>query len=325
MLKAINIGHDGVRACLDDLIEDVKHLANSKQRLPNEDSRVARSLLSREWTEIETNFLMELTKTLDRSAVHAISLSKEVSKSKKALLETARPRKTSVTSLQREINELEDKIRRQRAILETTEAAQAPSAAVLCQASSHIGLCGFRMEEYTGLTLQLSFEHAVGGVESKFQFDLQTNSISASLAEVDTKSDSLVPVGHEATKFQRHFLMSIVDNASHLSEELEVLDLREQILTLSSWLGRLDTTTIDLFKAAENSLLKINMPSVSVSFSNGMVLDVTYEDRGVNESFVPSKVEVTGKSRKHLKLPCRLKTSNYLKKVVELCAAEVVC
>ena len=318
LLRDINFRFEGVRACLDDLLENVKHRAKMKPTI-SEDSIGARQQFSREWKEMEIKFLNDLSRNLSKSSNTAESLLK-VSVTREQRIDPQS--KHTSTSLKRDIEFLKKKIKLESDLLAKREATEAPHAAVLCQATSHIGLCGFRIEAYTGGSLHLSFEHAVGWIQSNFVFDLQNQSVSVSTAETNNGiADPSAPISVDAMYFQRHFLKELVDNPTHLSTELENLVLDEQVLMLSKWLGRLDKTTLDICEASKHCSLNINeLPSITMSFSKDTVLNMTFEHSLSNQNFVPTKVAIKGK--RDFQIPFATK-STFLQELVDLCSGMV--
>jgi hypothetical protein len=148
--------------------------------------------------------------------------------------------------LQQEIQQLEQEVDNKRQQLRKLHASEAPFSALMCQATCQSA--GFRIDEYTGDGLSISFEHVVKGVESRMVFDLtNTGSLDISfLADALPSSRASLSPSHPASHFHNHFLEIFISRKLPLFQKIQPRDLQETISTISMWLGRLDAATRDL-------------------------------------------------------------------------------
>jgi hypothetical protein len=326
VLESIESCHNGILACMDDLKVKAKYSANTKSntkfKLPAKEIRLAQQIVSREWKQLEVEFLGDLTQVIERTMERVTSLSNRAKDLKLPSSMSKTKQRSCMGSLQSKISDLEEKIRQQRALLELTEAAEAPFAAVHCQATSHLGVCGFRLDEYTGDSLQLSYEHLVEGIESRFVFDLNIGSLTGSrIADAPNSSQQLISTDHVAGHFHEHFLKALVNGTHPFMQKLEPLELQESILALSRWLGRLDLAAKDLEIVAERSSVVLELPTVKFALSGGLHIQVSYDQSESSAgSFLPSTVLVTqpGKPEVLQELPSDITIANCMQKLFEI-------
>lgn len=309
LLHAIMPQLDGIMSCLDDLKEQARFCAstnsNTKFKLPATEVRYARRLAMQEWKELESEFLIDLAEVLNRNVTKVATVLHQAS----AFLERPRSRPVSKKQneriqLEREIAQLEHQIDSSLKLAKLQEAASAPLAALNCQATSHIGVCGFRLDEYTGSCLQLAYEHPIAGVESQFVFDLTDASWKAFyVSDAFISSPNLIPAHHAAAKFHNKLAIACFADPTGLLQELQHLDVREAIMLLSRWLGLLDSATQELAEVAANHPIVIDWPHVTVVISSECTLDLCY-DNTVYKNLRPTKARLsTSGTVQDLKLP----------------------
>jgi hypothetical protein len=315
MLRSIVPRLDGVIACFDDLKEQARFSAstksNTKFMLPSSKAPLARKLAVREWTDMEIEFLLELSVTLERNNERAMKLLHDADTllNSKATPQAISTPKTTRKKLENEIYMLEKHIDRHKEFKRIHEALDAPYAALQCQATSHIGVCGFRLDEFTGTCLQLSYEHPIAGVESQFCFDLVQGTWKASyISDAFISSPNLLPATHPAAKFHEKLAKCCFEEHDDLLRRLKDLELQEAIMLLSRWLGLLDVAMNDLADIAAECPIAVEWPVVSVSVpstkSETCLLSLTY-DRKAIETLRPTRASLScsGKDEEDLALP----------------------
>jgi hypothetical protein len=322
VLQCLDSCQNGIVACLDDLLEKAKYQANTKSKVSVKHSLTAQKIVACEWKKLELEFLGDLTQAIERTIGEAASLSRRAIALTTQSCEVKLKPRQRAQSLRHDISDLEEKIRQQREVLVLSEAAQAPFSVLHCQASSHLGICGFRLDEYTGHSLQLSFEHVVEGIESRCVFDLEAGSVAVfrMLDGTTPCKQQPVPASHVAAEFHQHFLNLLVDGKFPVM--LQTFDLQETILTLSRWLGSLDLATRDLAAVAEKSTIQYAWPTIECSPRDDLHIAISYDyGKEPSEVFLPSKVYVTrnGKNGSLEEWPSDLTATNCLQKFIEVC------
>jgi hypothetical protein len=297
-------------SCADDLKEQAQFCAstksNTKFKLPATEVRYARHLARKEWKELESEFMIDLAEVVERNVTRLTTFLQQASTflEKQTNRRVSNQRREKTKQLEREIAQLERQIDSSLTLGKLEEAASAPLAALFCQATSHIGVCGFRLDEYTGSCLQLSYEHPVAGVESQFLFDLTDASWKALyVSDAFISSPNLIPANHTAAKFHKKLASACFADSNGLLQELQELDVREAIMLLSRWLGLLDSATQELADVAASHPIVIDWPHVRVSISLERSLVLSY-DNTVYKNLRPTKAVVSNAGKEQvLKIP----------------------
>lgn len=332
VLASIPPRQNGIIACVDDLLERAKYQASTKPPIPAaavvKDKDAIQRGIAQEWKVLEEEFLLNVCQVVERTVETATTLCKRAETLKVSLCQNkTKPKRNQAEVLENEILDLQQKIRDKRDELKLLEASEAPSSALHCQASSHLGLFGFRLDCYTGNSLQLSFEHVVEGVESCFAFDLKTASLTASRITGATSScQNPIPANHVAAKFHQYFLKTMLSNGTiiPLLPQVEPLELQETILALSRWLGRLDLAALDLAVISKRSSVTLDLPQVSIAFPNGLLIRASYDnDRNhLKQCFLPSQVFIKepGQAERLHELPSDVTPGNCFQRIFETIA-----
>lgn len=287
MLVSVDSRQNGILACVDDLLEQAKYHANNKSKIPAKSMMIAGQVVAKEWKELELEFFNNLTQTMEQET---FSLDEELEG-----IKLPAPR-SNVSHLkkttEKEVADLRLKISKQREALEVSEAVEAPFSALHCQASSHLGLCGFRIDGYTGDRLELSYEHIIEGIESRFVFDLQNLSFEASrITSAMTSCQGMISVNQFAAEFHQYFLKTIVDSPTSSMHGSQPLELHETILILSRRLSQLDLATADLIAVSKSATVRLDLPCVEVTCPSGLVIRAKYEQHeSPAKGFLPTKV-----------------------------------
>ena len=297
---------DGVLTCIDDLKEQAKFCAstksNTKFKLPASEAPYARRIAFQEWKGLETEFLLELSQAVQRNAEHAAHLVQRADaflRGMKTQPETkVKGRRRQQQQLEAEIASLEKGIEQQKTLALFQEAAEAPYAVLRCQATSLIGICGFRLDDYTGACLQLAFEHPIAGVESRFLFDITEGVWSASyVSDAFVSRPDLLPSSHVGAIFHENIAKGSFENPNGILRLLEGQELQEAIMLLSRWLGLLDGATQELADVSTEHLVAIEWPVVAVSMGseswNEGTLNLVYGECSSSESLLPSRAFVS--------------------------------
>ncbi len=310
LLAKIGPHFDGILSCLDDLKEQARFCASTKSstkfKLPTSEVRYARHLATQEWKDIELEFLLELSEALERNAERAAALVQKAAfvldKPNPSIISKAK--KNPKKQIQREIAQLKQQIEDQKNLAKMQEAAEAPYAALHCQATSYIGVCGFRLDEYSGTCLQLSYEHPIAGVESRFVFDLDDASWRASyVSDAFISSPNLLPANHTAAKFHEKMAKACYEDSDGLLYELQQSEVRDAVMLLSRWLGLLDIVTQELIDVSEDHQIAVIWPMVLVSISSECSLELLF-DETVSNTLRPSRAVVSRFGREEdLSLP----------------------
>jgi hypothetical protein len=287
----------GLVACGDDLLHKAKYQANTKARLnsPSEiDPKILMKRVQNEWKTLELEFLENLIHQMQLTGNSIADVTSDVTPLPLSdLIATHKLRRKRQTRLEQEIEQLEQEVENKRQKLRKLHAAEAPFSALMCQATCQIA--GFRIDEYTGDGLQISFEHVVKGVESRMVFDLNIGSLDMSvLTDALVSSRASLPPSHPASKFHKHFLDILTARKLPLFQKIQPLDLQETISTISLWLGRLDAATIDLKRVMDRFPVSVAMPIISISLPKDVSLELEYDALESSPNyFFPHKTAVT--------------------------------
>ena len=281
---------DGLVACGDDLLQKTKYQANTKARLnsPSEkDPKILMKRVQNEWKTLELEFLGNLIRQMQLTGG---SIADVISAVTPLQLPDLIPTPKLRRKLEQEIEQLEEEVENKRRELRKVQASEAPFSALMCQATCQIA--GFRIDEYTGDGLQISFEHVVKGVEFRMVFDLNIGSLDMSvLTDALVSSRASLSPSHPASKFHKHFLDILIARKLPLFQKLQPLDLQETISTISLWLGRLDAATRDLKKVMDRFPVDVAMPTISISLPKDVILELEYDALESSPNyFVPHKV-----------------------------------
>ena len=307
MIQSVSPQWDGVLSCLEDLKEQVRFCANTRSntkfRLPASQESYAKQMVIREWKELEIEFMFELSQALERNTEQAKMLwhtaSSLLEDMKGVLAPCTTKHATSVANhttctkqtkekLENDIDRLEEEIHKQQRLAEFREAAEAPYAALLCQAASHIGVCGFRLDDYNGATLQLAYEHPIAGIESIFIYDMAHGRWSARyLSDAFISSPELLPASHPAAKFHESVAMACFADKNGLLQRVRDMEMSDAVLTLSMWLAGLDTATQELVDLSGMRSISIDWPRLSISVDGETTLAILY-DESVCKNFQPA-------------------------------------
>jgi hypothetical protein len=267
---------DGLVACGDDLLQKAKYQANTKAGLnsPSEkDPKILMKRVQNEWKTLELEFFENLICQMQLTGCSIADVRSDVT-SLKLPDSIATPKLQR--KLEQEIEQLEVKVENKRQELRKLHAAEAPFSALMCQASCQIA--GFRIDEYTGDGLQISFEDFVKGVELRMVFDLNLGSLDMSvLTDASVSLRSSLSPSHPASKFHKHFLDILIARKLPLFKKIEALDLQETISTISLWLGRLDAATRDLKNVMDRFPVSVAMPTISISLPKDVSLELEYD------------------------------------------------
>jgi len=309
IINSVSPRWDGVLSCLEDLKEQVRFCANTRSntkfRLPASQEAFARQMVIREWKELEMEFFLELSQALERNTEQARALwhtANNLLDGLKGILappkhddaQGVQHSKVTAKELEEEIVKLEEEIQEQQKLAHIREAAEAPYAALLCQASSHIGVCGFRLDDYDGTTLQIAYEHPIAGVESHFTHDMTQGLWSATyVSDAFISSPELLPASHPAAKFHEKVAMICFADENRLLQQVRDVDLSDAVLTLSLWLGRLDAATHELLNVSNKHAVTFDWPVLNVQLSDSATLALRYDDESVCQTIRPTSAVAT--------------------------------
>ena len=276
---------------------------------------MAQRIALREWKDLEIEFVLELSEALERNSERAAQLQQNacilVNKGVPQSAASRQIPKRRRKKLENEIASLEKEIYQHKKSMQMQVAFEAPIAALRCQALWYIGVCGFRLDEFTGTCLQLAYEHPITGIESQFCFELSEATWKVSYnAYSCTSTTILLPATHPAAKFHEMLAnWSFEDTYGTLVHRLQSLELPDAILLLSQWLCLLDVAVNDIANVAAEYPITVEWPVVSVSlhsrhYENGDILRLTY-DQKATEIIRPknSVLSRSGKSDLDLSLP----------------------
>lgn len=292
LLESIGPRLEGVLSCFEDLNEQARFCAstksNTKFKLPATEAPHARKLALREWMDMETEFLLELSEALQRNTERAVQLLQNAGIVVNEAMLLPISIKNRRKQLESEISLLEKQIKQHEEFMPIQEALDAPYAALRCQATSHIGVCGFRLDEYTGTCLQLSYEHPIAGVESQFCFDLTQGTWKASyISDAFISSSNLLSSIHPAAKFHEKLAKCCFDDQNGLLHRLQGVELQEAVMLLSRWLGLLDVAMKDLIDVSADYPVTVEWPVVSVAvpseLSENKILRLTYDPKATQK------------------------------------------
>jgi hypothetical protein len=288
---------DGLVACGDDLLQKAKYQANNKARLnsPSEtDPKILMKRVRNEWKTLELEFLDNLIRQMQLTGDSIADVTSDATPLPLPdLIATPKLLRKRHARLEQEIEQLEQELENKRQELRKLHASEAPFSALMCQATSQIA--GFRIDEYTGDGLHVSFEHIVKGVEFRMVFDLNIGSLDMSVrTDALASSRASLPPSHPASKFHKHFLDILIARKLPLFQKIQPLDLQETISTISLWLGRLDAATRDLKKVMDRFPVGVAMPTISIFLPKGVNLELEYDALESSPNyFVPHKTVVT--------------------------------
>lgn len=315
MLASIDCKQNGVVACTDDFSAKTRYLSQNKFKLRAKNEACARKLACTELKHLEIDFINDLNKVLGAVFGKAAALSQRAKIMNLPDSSKRARKRRAAACIQREISALQESIQREQEVLDTADAAKAPYSVLQCQAT--FGISGFRLDEFNGETLNLSFEHVVQGFESTFVFDLAKASVKASWRNVKVSSQQPIPASHLAARFHEFFMKQLMSGSLSLLQDLQVSELQESILTLSRWLGRLDLATCGLYLAAKTckASISVEMPVVRLGLPGGAHLHLDFEEA---HGFLPSaltrfedEVDATA-----LEMPSEMAYHNMFQKVV---------
>lgn len=287
VLKAIDFKQNGVLSCADDLIEEAKYSANGKTKLDNPEAVATQRTLSREWMVLETQFFVSLEKVLRQSLDTRADICEKVAK-----LPVPTDSRTNVKILRKEIAALEAKILLEQQRQQIAEALEGPLSSLRCQASSFVGISGFRMDECSGSSFRLSFEHIISGLETRFLFDFETGAVSLSRATCPGPTVwQPVSLSSEAAKFHEQFLKLFVDGHLWDYGNCEPNQLQDRIQEASGWLGRLDVAAIELDHMTKEYAVTIEFPFVKFTYPSGDWTKVCYDGvRHLRDEIFPTSI-----------------------------------
>lgn len=310
LLEALGPQFDGVLSCIEDLKEQATFCASTKFQLPASEAPYARKLAVREWKEMETEFLLELSQALERNADRAMQILQNAGsflKRIKTQPDNSKP-KAPTQELEQEVLSLEKQVKKYEELARVQEAADAPFASLRCQATSLIGICGFRLDQYTGTCLQLSYEHPIAGVESQFLVEMAQNTWNASyVTDAFVSSPNLLPAAHVAAKFHESIAKHSFEDPNGILQLVEGQPVQEAVMLLSRWLGLLDAAAQDLANVSPEYSVTLEWPMLIISKrddSTGGILKLVYGERG-SRSMVPSNAIVsrTGNDDEQVSVP----------------------
>lgn len=320
IIHAVSPRWDGVLSCLEDLKEQVRFCANTRSntkfRLPATQEALAKKMVRREWKDLENEFLMELSEVVERNTEHAKILNQTASRllegttgrlvaSKAKTVTSLGNAKTSAEQteerLQQDITNLEVAIHERQKIAQIREAVEAPYAALFCQAASHIGVCGFRLDDYNGTVLQLTYEHPIAGVESQFTHDVAHGLWSARyLSDAFISSPELLPASHPAARFHEQVARACFAEKDGLLQRVRGMDLSDAVLILSLWLGGLDAVTQELVDISTSHTIAIDWPRLSISVDDNTTLALHYGESSCQSLRQVSGVVTQGQKETHM-------------------------
>ena len=319
LLKHIDSRQDGVIACMDDLMHQAKYLSVSKPKIAAMSEKEARKCAIQEWKELETRLMKDLTKVLGTTLGKAAAVSQ---RSKIIDLPESTQKvkaKCLPNSIEREIKGLEQAIGKEQKQIQYLEALNAPYSALHCQTA--FGISGFRLDEYTGDKFQLSFEHVVDGIESRFVFDLTNGDSTASCQNITSNHQHPIPSDHISAKYHSYFLQQLVNGNIPLLKELQLDDLQESILVLSRWLGNLDLSTAALYHATNKFSEKVvsieaDMPVMNIKFNEDERIRMTFDQ---TQNFIPQGYHLCqeGDTEVWNEMPSGVTSTNYFAKVIQ--------
>ena len=322
IMQTVSPHWDGVLSCLEDLKEQVRFCANTRSntkfRLPASQETYAKQMVVREWKELEIEFLFELSQALERNTEQARILWQTASSLLEGLKGVLVPCKTNgpanvanttmcpketKAQLENDIVKLEQEIQKQQRLAEFRDAAEAPYSALFCQAASHIGVCGFRLDDYNGATLQLAYEHPIAGIESQFAHDMALGQWSATyLSDAFISSPELLPASHPAAKFHEKVAVACFAEKSRLLQRVRDMDLSDAVLMLSTWLAGLDAATQELVDLSNKCSISMDWPRLSLLVDAETTLSILYDESMCNSFRPASAVVLQGPKETHLEI-----------------------
>lgn len=323
---------DGLVSCLEDLKEQAKFCASTKSgtkhKLPASEAAYARRLVAKEWKQLEFELAEELCRLLSGHTQRNYALLQ-----KAKLMPDHRREVVHATTtgdfgrtrrrLERDIRGLQADIQRRRKILERHEACSAPESALLCQALSHIGICGFRVDEYTGTCLQLTYEHPAPYKHTQFTHNLSSGSWEA-LSVPDTLApDQTTSSGNSiAVRCHEQVLMRIIGRQNDFLQQIEEMELGEAILTLSQWLSQLDLLVHDLENVSKTTSVVVDWPTITISDSSmdtrKWQATVRYDEGLDSKILLPTTATISrpGVQDAEAEIPPNVRISDYLQSLV---------
>jgi len=230
---------------MNELIEQVKimTLPKSTFRINPTSKRsitTAKRIVTTEWNEIEITYIEKLTNILRRERVEILEAASNYPPFVK---KSAYSHFQNRQLIEEEIFELENEIRQEKRTLDLLEASIAPRACILCQATVHLCIHGFSLEEFRDdNVLKLNFAHAVYDVQTRVIVD--NNSPPGIVIEPNynaSKRDNC-PI----LELHRGYLNMLV--CGKITVQVNSTQLQESLLTIGQFLGRLDQSAIELEK-----------------------------------------------------------------------------
>lgn len=178
-----------------------------------------------DWKETEVCILDELTTILECDRLAIESATSEAERNNHA---------SNAKDIMQEISELKDKISRERSLLDILDASVAPRANVLCQATAHIGICGFSFQKFQDDgVVKMKFNHSIFGAETRVVFD------SSSHLEIVIETNT-ASAKDKCSVFEFHqgYLAMLADG--RISSSINNTVLQDSLLKLGQLLGKLD-------------------------------------------------------------------------------------
>ena len=274
---------NGVLSSVDDLVQQAKYHSGNKAALrdkydlSNASAKMHR--VTKEWNSLEHEFVKNLLRQAELAGESATKFVQRLENLEGFdIVPLRKAHERRIHQLEHDIVQLEHQLDRKRLELGRLEAVDAPFDALKCQATCH--LADFRIDEYTGDGLQISFEHAVEGVETRVTFDLNCDLVSfSSIAGAPVSPRADIPAIHPVAKFHDYLLKAMIHAFSEKFQATkEPLVLQEAISKFSFHLGRLDVSAREMMMLSQRFQVTLTtLPTIRINLKDGMLLQIDYD------------------------------------------------
>jgi len=229
---------DKTLSCMNELIEQVKVMTLNP--FCERSITTAKRIVMTEWKEIEITYIEKLTNILEKEKVEILEAASNCSLPLKKRTYSHSQNKQLI---EEEIVKLENEILKEKRTLDLLEASIAPRACILCQATVHLCIHGFSLEEFRDDNiLKLNFAHAVYGVQTRVIFD---NNSQPGIV-IEPNYNALKRDNSPIFELHRGYLNMLV--CGKIPAQVNSTELQESLLTIGQFLGRLDQSAMELEK-----------------------------------------------------------------------------